>query len=781
MSSLIAPGASRPHLTVFLNPEGPEVFHSVCHRHDIWKQDPFDVPSIHREARETFESLVEQATTPPGTTAGRILLLLGESGAGKTHLMRAFRSHVHGNNLGYCAYMQMTASTNNYGRYVLSNVIDSLDRPYSEPLLEASGLTCLSKDLVDSLPQALDAVRTLRDIELNLSSQQLGDLTHELTDRLLDDPRFKELDHNLLRALLYLQRDDARVKRRVLAYLRCEDLATYDRNVLGGIIPRTDDDAPQRTVEQLGTLMWALRQACLVILVDQLEDIYNLDQAEQKFRRAMSTVCDLHDRVPSSIIVISCLEDFYEKLKNCLAEPQRFRLEKDPDSMRLIAERSEQEVFDLVAQRLDWLYEDCIELPPGEDRLYPFPPHELRELTGTKTRHVLDWCRTFRGRCIQSGEMVGTESTEPREEEPPQSPPVVEMEQAWNDFRASHEATVPDSEEELAQVLSRALQQSGGEVEYARLAVQRDTRVVRVEVQAPDAPPRKVLAAICNNNAQGGSLARQIRELAGRADGYCLVAVRSADFPSNPKTQVAKLLGEFITAGGRRVTVEDAEWRAMLAFAAYGQKHAGDSAFAAWQRQERPLTQLKSLQVILDLDHLTMPQRHKAAVQPAQPAEPVAVAEAQPQAAAQRCGGRGLRPPDRRRFARSTPGRGHTGLPGHVAARGLPGWHRKREDNLGFESRRTIAGLRCAGRAVRSKRRPVRLRRRSLVEHRRRGYGLARTETAAARESRCGALHTGQPQRSSRWRSVSSRRECRRWLSLIERKSRVSPPRHWAV
>lgn len=84
---------SRPsHWNAFVSPEAPEVFHSVCHRHQIWKPDPFDVASIHREARELFESLVEKSTTPPGTEAGRILLLLGESGAGKTHLMRAFRS-----------------------------------------------------------------------------------------------------------------------------------------------------------------------------------------------------------------------------------------------------------------------------------------------------------------------------------------------------------------------------------------------------------------------------------------------------------------------------------------------------------------------------------------------------------------------------------------------------------------------------------------------------------------------------------------------------------------
>ena len=126
--SLLSPSID-PHRKAFLSPTSPEVFHSVCHRHDIWKRDPFDVATIHREAREAFEALVERATTPRVAGAGRILLLLGESGAGKTHLMRAFRNYVHENGRGFCGYMQMTVGTENYGRYVLSNLIESLDQP----------------------------------------------------------------------------------------------------------------------------------------------------------------------------------------------------------------------------------------------------------------------------------------------------------------------------------------------------------------------------------------------------------------------------------------------------------------------------------------------------------------------------------------------------------------------------------------------------------------------------------------------------------------------------
>ena len=58
------------------------------------------------------------------------------------------------------------------------------------------------------------------------------------------DDRFNAIDLDLVRALLYLQSNDPRIKGRVLKYLRCEDLSAPDRALLGGIVPRTYDEPP---------------------------------------------------------------------------------------------------------------------------------------------------------------------------------------------------------------------------------------------------------------------------------------------------------------------------------------------------------------------------------------------------------------------------------------------------------------------------------------------------------------------------------------------------------
>ena len=84
----------------------------------------------------------------------------------------------------------------------------------------------------------------------------------------------------------------------MLKYLRCEDLTPHDRRLLGGIVPWTYPDAPQLVIQRLGELIWAVESAPLILCVDQLEDIFDLDEAAVKFRRAMATLCDLVSRFP---------------------------------------------------------------------------------------------------------------------------------------------------------------------------------------------------------------------------------------------------------------------------------------------------------------------------------------------------------------------------------------------------------------------------------------------------------------------------------------------------
>jgi hypothetical protein len=152
-SSSIADSIVDPHVAAFCDPNTPEIFRSVAYPTEVWTPDPMDVDSIHSQAREVFDWLLNAATANVDDKVGRILLMLGQSGSGKTHLMRSLRTRTHSRGDGYFGYLQMTSLSGNYSRYVLQKLIDSLDKPYfhspSRPD-ETTGLMRLSSLVTES-------------------------------------------------------------------------------------------------------------------------------------------------------------------------------------------------------------------------------------------------------------------------------------------------------------------------------------------------------------------------------------------------------------------------------------------------------------------------------------------------------------------------------------------------------------------------------------------------------------------------------------------------------
>ena len=597
---------------VFADRDTPEIFRSVCHRHEIWRDDPFDVATIHGSARNEFERLISNSSTRTSTGAGRILLILGESGAGKTHLMRVFRNHVHSSKSGYCGYLQMTSATDDYSRYVLSNIIDSLDQPYFETESALSGLMSLSNALVEIPSSVLRRERdSLR--EDRYSDRELAKFIRQIADLIIEDERYARCDVHLIQALLYLQREEPRIKSRVLSYLRCEALSDYDREVLGGMVPRTDVD---RTIEAVGQLMWSLQQMSLVVCVDQLEDMANLDRDAERFRRAMTTVCALAERVPSSVFVISCLEDLYPPLQQSLTRSYVDRIEHDPEPIRLESRRSGEEILGLVSKRLAHLYSCAGVAFDEESPTDPIPVHQFDTLVNTRTRDILDWCRDYR-RAVFSGEIQAGEEfhpalvefsatpsqpTEPAVSTSDLETSIVGLTQLWNDALAAHNEPTTDDDDRLALQLAEAVERCGAELPVpTQFHSTVDGWLLRVE--NTDIPP--LLIGLCNKSPQGGALSRQVGTVQKLAGDALPILVRSTEFPDNPRTKIAKQIGQILDAGGRQIVVEDSDWRAMQAMRVFEQTHQDDPGYAEWLKAERPLTRLKSLRSILPLDQLS--------------------------------------------------------------------------------------------------------------------------------------------------------------------------------
>ncbi len=74
--------------------------------------------------------------------------------------------------------------------------------------------------------------------------------------------------------------------------------------------------------------MWTVDRAALVFAIDQVEDLRFFDDAEERFQKAVRDLIQIANRLPTAIIIISCLEDFYGQVRGVLAQSYIDRIEK---------------------------------------------------------------------------------------------------------------------------------------------------------------------------------------------------------------------------------------------------------------------------------------------------------------------------------------------------------------------------------------------------------------------------------------------------------------------
>ena len=616
-------------LKAFLT-DGGEVFSGVQQGQNLWKQDPFDVESINAPARHAFHRLLKRAVSTPPPDTGKLLLLRGESGSGKTHLVRAFRNLVHGRGMGYVGYMPMTVDTPHYERYILSNLIDSLDRPYAAPEGE-TGLMRLSAAVLGQCTSAFAPL--IPDLEEEELNGMVSSVVNELQQH---DPRFLTVHADVLRALLSLQHrnHDVRLHHAVLQWLRCKDLSMVDRQVLVDLSPRTETEDPKWMLTQLGRLMALLNQA-FVLCVDQVEDISDFRQRpdlESPFRQAMNILTHLAGELPSAIVVICCLSDFWYQERQKVMRSMLDRIEHDPEPVDLDRAVTAQTARDIAALRLKYLYEQHGVPFDAADPTHPIPASGFEALSGRRTRDVLGACRRYRERAIQSQALPEhfplpelAPGTSDKQAQTPSLPFKLEdMNPLWAHFRSEFLAPALELEEEISELLAWAMEAGGlgrdGETRF--FLHKREETLLEVGLR-PEGT--RLLLAICNKSSRGGHLGRQMAEALQHAGGKkpVPVLVRTTDFPSTPGTSVAEQLIVLKKKGGRTAVLADGDLRDLMALRLFWRAHA-EPVLREWNRTEKPFEHLQLLQGLLGLSDL--PQLAPAA----QPAPSEARRESRP-------------------------------------------------------------------------------------------------------------------------------------------------------
>lgn len=604
--------------------------HSITWEDDIWRADPVDVPEVHVKARRKFSDLLSQVTAGGSRAAAqsRILLFHGQSGAGKTHLLRALRTSAHREGRAYFGYAQMTPDVSNYADYYLRRIVHSLEKPYDPDSEGESALSRLTTRLVEDAEVLTKAdLKALRDS--SLSDEELATLILRLSDEIVASPKFRdlELDINIVRALLYLERRDPRIDQRVRQYMFGRQLTQLAHQAVAALDPNTGEDRAFEIITALGALVWTVERAAFVFAIDQVEDLRFFDDAEERFQKAARDLIQIANRLPNAIIIISCLEDFYGQVRGVLAQSYIDRIEKS-GPVPLLESRTPEEARLIIARRLEHIAEQGEGLDFPDPAQY-FGPDFFEEFGGLSTRRLLEHAQSrLRDKATPEGE------DEPAEDQSswtstlasvlggifggpdaggdasrPLSP-TINYRDAWERFQNASEAEIPSDENELMDVFASALtlakEEWGSAIKLGvgGLEVSDEVPGIDVRVTHKSGHMSELRVFLCNRPTQGGGLKRQLDKVLPMTAGRACVMLRASDYPTNKKNQTAQAFRKFREGGGRLFTIPIPEWERMMMVREFHAHYRNDPGFQAWFEDAKLLSNIISIISVLRLDLL---------------------------------------------------------------------------------------------------------------------------------------------------------------------------------
>ena len=579
--------------------------HNITWEDDIWKADPFDVEIVHANARAKFFELLSSVTDSATPAQNRVVMFQGQSGAGKTHLLRALRTQSHTSQTAYFGYAQMTPDVRNYADYYLRRLINSLEKPHNPFDAAENSFIRMSNVLgTDAELLSWDDLAYLREEELN--PDDLAELIVDIADGIISSPKFEnqDLDINIIRSLLYLQRNDPRVDQRVRQYLYGRPLNESSMKSISALDPSDSPDRAFEIIEALGRIMWTTERRALVFCIDQVEDLRFFDDAEERFQRAIRDLIQIANRVPSSIIVISCLDDFYFQMRDFL--PQSFidRIEK-AGPIHLKESRTIEEARLIIEKRLNHIV-NATEHPELSAELSQiFGENFVQDLVGLSTRRLLEVAEIRRtdycaGRDFQTDRI---------DIEPEVDDHISPMQQNWERFVLDYHAEIPEDDRELCDLLIQSMElvpkEFGDNVEISTEPGKwfNDLVGVDLHVEHGNGSQFQTRLFFCNKRSQGGSLKRQIEHVLNSSDGIISVIIRAGDFPPNAKSATGKILRRYVTNGGRRLVVPIYEWERMITYRAFREKFSEHPEYGTWAETAQILKELPSIRQLLRLEN----------------------------------------------------------------------------------------------------------------------------------------------------------------------------------
>ena len=417
----------------------------------------------------------------------------------------------------------------------------------------------------------------------------------------------QDLDINIIRALLYLQRNDPRIDQRVRQYLYGRPVKEVGQPLVGALEHLEGQDRPFEIIECLGRLMKAVDGAALVFCIDQVEDLRFFDNPEERFQKAIRDLIQIANRVTTAIVIISCLDDFYAATREYLPQSFLDRIEK-AGPVLLSEVRTEDEAREIVLKRMQAAFDE----QDLSDQLPAFVEMVetgfMRELAGLSTRRLLEHAQKRWRQLL--GKEIEDAPAAPRSTpaEPETADPAFAIKTQWDRHIHDSAVEIPSEENELIDILTSALRIAAEElreqvaIDIAPVNGIEEVAAADLTVRQTGTQPYVTRMFLCNRSNQGGGLKRQLERVLMASAGRAPVLIRASDFPPNAnKSATAQLVRKFMNSGGRRSVIPTYEWERMLNVIGFYGRHRNEPGFEGWLTQAQPLSSLPSLRELLRL------------------------------------------------------------------------------------------------------------------------------------------------------------------------------------
>jgi hypothetical protein len=336
-------------------------------------------------------------------------VVLGEAGAGKTHLIGTLRRRVWDAG-GWFVLLDIIGITDFWETATLG-FVNSLRQPMRDGRAQYDAVlsAIVKQHMVDTVrldPEARDAYERWQE----KPEKTRLDTVHLFLQILRKiDPYNSPKHQDVVRALLFLGGEDWDADNLAYCWLQGLDVDEAKRRELGFTRP------PPKHEELVRGMLWVMRLAGpILIAIDQIDPIVSAsnliagtretddEDAQRKARAIIETLAGglmaLHDLKKRAMTVVSCLQVTWPIIKARAVASAAHRFMElpvlEPVKRRDVVER-------FVVGRLAAAYSACAFVPPYPS--WPFRPEALDSAVGLLPRQILIRCDDHRRRCIAAG------------------------------------------------------------------------------------------------------------------------------------------------------------------------------------------------------------------------------------------------------------------------------------------------------------------------------------------------------------------------------------------